>query len=415
MTLLNRYTLTVAALVLSTLASSPTAAPARSPEAVGFSSERLARIDGFMKQAVDDGRLAGAVTLVSRHGQEVHFKAYGMQDREAETPMRTDTIFRVASMTKTPTAIAMMMLLEEGKVLLGDPVSKYIPAFKKTTVAVPPPAGAPVGTSFTVVPAKREITVHDLLSKTAGMGYPPRYLQATYAPLDLHAFYFADKAEPMAAIIDQLAKLPFTSQPGERYENGFATDVAGVVIEKASGMSLDQFFQTRIFAPLKMVDTSFYLPKEKASRLATVYAAQSSGPVKRAEGNGSNAQGQYIDGPRVAFSGGGGLLSTAADYNRMVRLMLNGGGLDGVRLLSPKSVQLMLTNQVGDSYDNPGFGELGFGYGFELTLTPAQAHHLGSPRRLRLSQRILHPLLGRSAGRPLGSLPRPAVELRPVL
>jgi CubicO group peptidase (beta-lactamase class C family) len=377
--LLHRYTLTVAALVLCTLGRAPAAAPARSPEAVGFSSERLARIDVFMKQAIDEGRLAGAVTLVGRHGQDVHFKAYGMQDREAKIPMRTDTIFRIASMTKTPTAIAMMMLLEEGKVLLGDPVSKYIPAFKKTTVAVPPPAGAPAGTSFTVVPAKREITIHDLLSKTAGLGYPPRYLQATYAPLDLHAFYFADKTEPMTAIVDQLAKLPFSSQPGERYENGFATDVAGVVIEKASGMSLEQFFQTRIFTPLKLVDTSFYLPKEKASRLAVVYAAQPSGPVKRAEGNGANAQGQYIDGPRVAFSGGGGLLSTAADYNRMVQVMLNGGVLNGVRLLSPKSVQLMLTNQVGDSYENPGFGQLGFGYGFELTLTPAQAHHLGSP------------------------------------
>jgi CubicO group peptidase (beta-lactamase class C family) len=377
--LVNRYVPITAYVMLCAFAISPKAAPARSPEALGFSSERLARIDAFMKQAVDEGRLAGVVTLVSRHGEPVHFKAYGMQDREAKIPMRTDTIFRIASMTKTPTAIAMMMLVEEGKVLLGDPVSKFIPAFKKTTVAVPPPAGAPAGAAFTVVPAKREITIHDVLSKTAGMGYPPRYLQATYAPLNLHAFYFADQPEPMAAIIDKVAALPFTSQPGEKYENGFATDVAGVVIEKASGLSLDQFFQTRIFGPLKMTDTSFYLPKEKTSRLAVVYAAQASGPVKRGEGNGSDAQGQYIDGPRVAFSGGGGLLSTASDYQRMVQLLLNGGVVDGVRLLSPKTVQLMLSNQVGDSYENPGFGQLGFGYGFELTLTPAQAHHLGSP------------------------------------
>jgi CubicO group peptidase (beta-lactamase class C family) len=354
--------------------------PPNAAEGLGFSRERLGRIDAFMQKAVDDGRLAGVVTLVTRRGQVAHFKAYGMQDREQAIPMRTDTIFRIASMTKTPTAIAMMMLLEEGKVLLGDPVSKYIPAFKKTTVAVPAPAGSPAGTPpFTVVPAKREITIHDVLSKTAGLGYPPRYLQAVYAPLNLHAFYFADKTEPMAAIIDQLAKLPFTSQPGEKYENGFGTDVAGVIIEKVSGMSLDQFFQTRIFGPLKMPDTSFYLPKEKASRLATVYVALPEGTIKRGEGNGSDAQGQYIEGPRVAFSAGGGLLSTAADYTRMVQLLLNGGELDGVRLLSPKTVRLMLSNQVGDSYENPGFGQLGFGYGFELTLDPAKAHHLGSP------------------------------------
>ncbi len=375
----NRYALLAAALVVLSVGLSTKAGPVRAPETLGFSTERLARIDAFMKKAVDDGRLAGVVTLITRRGQEVHFKAYGMQDREAAIPMRTDTIFRIASMTKTPTAIAMMMLLEEGTVLLGDPVSKYIPAFKKTTVAVPPPAGAPAGAPITVVPAKREITIHDVLSKTAGMGYPPRYLQPTYAPLNLHTFYFADKAEPMASVIEQLAKLPFTSQPGEKYENGFATDVAGVVIEKASGMSLDRFFQTRIFAPLKMTDTSFYLPKEKASRLATVYAAQRDGTIKRGEGNGPDAQGEYLDGPRVAFSGGGGLLSTAADYTRMVQLLLNGGELDGVRLLSPKAIQLMLSNQVGDSYDNPGFGQLGFGYGFELTLDPSKAHHLGSP------------------------------------
>ncbi len=211
------------------------------------------------------------------------------------------------------------------------------------------------------------------------MGYPTRLLQATYAPLELQAFYFAHKAEPMSAIIDQVAKLPFTSQPGEKYENGFATDVLGVVIEKASGLSLDVFFQSRIFGPLKMTDTSFYLSKEKAGRLATLYAAQPAGGIKRAEGKGSQGQGEYVDGPRMAFSSGGGLLSTATDYLRMVQLLVNGGELDGVRLLSPKTVQLMMTNHVGSSYENPGFGQLGFGYGFELTLDLARSPHLGSP------------------------------------
>lgn len=365
----------LAALSINLLAQGP--APGATIQ--GFSRERLGRIDAFMQKAVDDGRLSGVVALITRHGKVVQAKAYGMQDREARVPMKTDTIFRVASMTKTPTGIAMMMLVEEGKVLLSDPVSKFIPSFRKTTVAVPAPANAPAGTPpYTVVPARREITVHDLLSKTAGMAYPPRYLQEAYAPLKLNSFYFSDQAEPMAAIVDRIAKLPFTAQPGEKYENGFATDVAGVVIEKASGMSLDDFFRTRIFEPLKMRDTSFYLPKGKEARLATVYVAQQDGSIKRGEGTGPNGQGDYITGPRVAFSSGGGLLSTAADYTRMVQLLLNGGELDGVRLLSPKSVALMLSNQVGESYQNPGFGLLGFGYGFELTLDPASAHHLGS-------------------------------------
>ncbi|MGE3577601.1 MAG: serine hydrolase domain-containing protein [Vicinamibacterales bacterium] len=349
------------------------------PEAVGFSRERLGRVDTLMQEAVDGNRIAGAVTMIVRRGRVVHAKAYGMQDREANVPMKLDTIFRVASMTKTPTGIAVMMLMEEGRLLVSDPVSKFIPAFRKTTVAVPPPAGSPAGTPFTVVPAKREITIHDLLTKQAGMGYPPRFLAETYAPLELQSFYFAHKAEPMSAVIDKLAKLPFTSQPGEKYENGFATDGLGVVIEKVSGMSLDQFFKTRIFDPLKMTDTSFYLPKEKAGRLAVVYAAQPGGGIKRADGKGSQGQGDYIDGPRVAFSSGGGLLSTASDYLKLVQVLVNGGELNGVRLLSPKTVQLMLTNHVGSSYENPGFGTLGFGYGFELTLDIAKSPHLGSP------------------------------------
>jgi CubicO group peptidase (beta-lactamase class C family) len=371
-------TLALAVLSASAIASKEPVAP--TPEAAGFSRERLGRLDAVMQSAVDDGRLAGAVTMIMRHGQLVHVKAYGQQDREAGIPMKTDTIFRVASMTKTPTSIAVMMLMEEGKLLVSDPVSKYIPSFKKTTVAVPAAANAAAGTPpFTVVPARREITVHDLLTKQAGMGYPPRYLAATYAPLDLQTFYFAHKTEPMSVVIDQLAKVPFTSQPGEKYENGFATDVLGVVIENVSGMSLDRFFQTRIFDPLKMTDTSFYLPKEKVGRFAALYAAQPAGGIKRADGKGFQGQGDYVDGPKVAFSSGGGLLSTARDYLRMVQLLVNGGELDGVRLLSPKTVQLMLTNHVGNTYENPGFGQLGFGYGFELTIDLAKSPELGSP------------------------------------
>ena len=352
---------------------------AATPELLGFSSERLARIDAVMQEAVDTGRLAGVVTAVARYGQIAHLKAYGMRDREQGVPMTTDTIIRIASMTKTPTSIAAMMLMEEGRLAVTDPVSKYIPAFRETTVAVPPPPGSPPGTTYTVEPAKREIRVHDLLTKTAGMGYPPAYLRATYEPLDLHSFYFADKAEPMSAVVGRLPTVPFTAHPGEDYQNGFATDVLGVVIEKASGMGLDEFFRTRIFQPLKMTDTSFFLPKEKTPRLAAVYTATRGGPVKRADGRWGRGQGDYVEGPRLAFSGGGGLLSTARDYGRLLQMMLNGGELDGVRLLGPKTIEMMTTNHVGTMYQHPGIGELGFGYGFELTLNVGRAHHTGSP------------------------------------
>ena len=353
--------------------------PTATPESVGFSTERLGRVTAAMQEAVEEGHLAGVVTLIARRGQVIHFEANGWQDREQKIPMRTDTIFRIASLTKTATSVAAMMLMEEGKLLVGDPVSKYIPSFANTTVAVPPPDDAPDGTAFTVVPAKEPIRVHHLLTKTAGMGYPPAYLRPTYAPLELNFFYFSDKAEPMRTIVAKIAALPFTSHPGERYENGFATDVLGVVIEEASGMSLDRFFETRIFEPLGMSDTSFFLPPEKGNRLAVVYTAQRDGTVGRADGEYSAGQGHYVEGPRVAFGGGGGLLSTATDFARLVQMLVNGGELNGVRLLGPKTVQLMFSNHVGDMYRHPGFGTLGFGYGAELTLDLGTAHHLGSP------------------------------------
>jgi len=390
---MNRWIKSKSAIVGGCLCFVVTSFTAQEPPEIsfkeaGFSHERLKRIDTVMQDAVSQGRLAGLVTLVARHGRVVHFKAYGSQDRENKIPMQKDTIFRIASLTKTATSIGVMMLMEEGELLVNDPISKYIPSFKKTTVAVPVSSTDESGGSFTVVPANREITVRDLLTKTAGMGYPPSYLRSTYAPLDLHSFYFSDKAQPMSSIIDQIARLPFTSQPGEKYENGFATDVLGVLIENVSGMSLDDFFRIKIFTPLQMHDTYFYLPKDKASRFAAVYTAQPDGTVKRSDGLFGQGQGHYIDGPRMAFSAGGGLLSTANDYARLVQVLVNNGEFDGVRLLSPKTVQLMLTNHVGDMYTHPGsvprrianpsFGKLGFGYGAEITLDLGTANHLGS-------------------------------------
>ena len=335
--------------------------PAAVPAAVGVSAERLNRLSSTMQHAVDAGQAAGIVTIVVRHGKVVELEAFGKRDIEADAPMQKDTIFRIASMSKAVTSVAAMMLMEEGKLLLGDPVSKFIPSFKKTTVMVPPPPGAVPGTPVSVVPAKREITVRDLLTHTAGIGYGAGPAESQYRAANVYMWYFADKAEPIAAVIDRLAALPFDAQPGEKYVYGFNTDVLGVVIEKASGMSLDDYFRTRILQPLKMTDTHFFLPPEKRDRLAAVYSYQD-GKLTRAADAGTG-QGEYVDGPRQCFSGGAGLLSTATDYARLLQMLLNGGELDGVRLLSPKTVELMTVNHAGSLFNE---GRTGFGLGFEI-------------------------------------------------
>src|SRR3954471_17531040 len=190
--------------------------PAASPASLGLSQERLDRLSKAMQGYIDAQRDAGIVTIVVRQGKIAQLAAYGRRDAEANAPMKTDTIFRIASMSKAITSVGVMMLMEEGKLLLKDPVSKYIPAFKKTTVMVPPPAGAVAGSPVSVVPAKREITIRDLLTHTAGIGYASGPAEAQYKAANVFGFYFADKAEPVAAVIDRLAALPFDAQPGEK-------------------------------------------------------------------------------------------------------------------------------------------------------------------------------------------------------
>jgi CubicO group peptidase (beta-lactamase class C family) len=362
----------VVALVVgwATSAAAQALAPVR-PEVVGLSAERLKRLGAVMKRYVDEGRIAGVVTLVARGGRVADLQAFGQADREAGVPMRPDTIFRIASMSKAVTSVAAMMLVEEGRLGLSDPVSKYIPAFKKTTVFVAPPTGAVAGTPVSAVPAKREINVRDLLTHTSGISYGYGAAEEQYKAANVLGWYFADKPEPIAVAIDRLAALPFEAQPGEKYVYGFSTDVLGAVIEKASGLTLDEFFRTRIFDPLGMTDTHFYLPPAKKARLAAVYAAKEGGPVERAPDPGTG-QGAYVDGPRQAFSGGAGLLSTARDYGRFLQALLDGGELDGARILSPKTVELMTTNHVGSLFNE---GRTGFGLGFEIV------EHLGRAGR----------------------------------
>ena len=335
--------------------------PAATPASVGVSGERLNRLSSTLQEYVDRGRTAGVVTIVVRQGKVVHLEAFGKRDIEANAPMQKDTIFRIASMSKAITSMAAMILLEEGKLLLTDPVSKFIPSFAKTTVMVPPPAGAVTGTPVSAVPAKRPITIRDLLTHTAGIGYGAGPAEPLYKAANVYMWYFADKTEPIATTIDRLAALPFDAQPGERYVYGFNTDILGVVVEKASGMSLDEFVKTRIFQPLKMVDTHFYLPVEKRNRLAAVYSMVE-GKLVRAPDEGMG-QGAYVDGPRQSFSGGAGLLSTASDYARFLQAVVNGGELDGVRVLGPKTVELMTSSHTGTLFNE---GHTGFGLGFEV-------------------------------------------------
>jgi CubicO group peptidase (beta-lactamase class C family) len=353
----------VVLLLSLTIASSGRAQPRPAPitASTGISVERLDRLSATLQQYVDQQRVAGLVTIVVRNGRTVHLEAFGKRDLESGTPMQADTIFRIASMSKAITSVATLMLLEEGKLLLGDPVSKFIPSFAKTTVIVAPPPGAVAGTPVSVVPAKRAITIRDLLTHTAGIGYGAGPAESLYKAANVHMWYFADKNEPIATTIDRLAALPFDAQPGERYVYGFNTDILGVVVEKASGMSLDEFFRTRIFQPLKMVDTHFYLPPEKRDRLATVYSLRD-GKLMRAPEEGMG-QGAYLEGPRQSFSGGAGLLSTASDYARFLQMVVNGGELDGARLLSPKTVELMSSSHTGTLFNE---GRTGFGLGFEV-------------------------------------------------
>ena len=330
--------------------------------ATGFSPERLARLDRLMQDYVDQGRIAGAVALVLRDGRLVYERAVGWSDKEAGRRMTHDAIFRIASQSKAITSVAVMILVEEGKIALADPVSKFIPEYAATTVAVRTDTGT------AIVPARRPITIKDLLTHTAGISYgtdahvAARYEAEGLGPAAGFGWYTADKDEPICTTMARLASLPFVAQPGEAWVYGYNTDILGCVVEKASGMPLDTFVARRITEPLGMGDTHFYLPPAKRERLATVYAGTPEGRVVRAPDD-AKGQGHYVDGPRRSFSGGAGLVSTARDYARFLQMLLNGGTLDGVRILAPRTVRLMATNQVGALYRTPG---LGFGLGFEV-------------------------------------------------
>jgi len=328
------------------------------PEDVGLSSEGLQRLTDAFQGYVKDGRLPGAVVLVTRRGKVAYVRAFGERDREAHAPMKEDAIFRIASQSKALVSVATLRLQEEGRLLLGDPVGKYIPEFLKTKVAVAREGG------YDVVDAKRPITIHDLLTHTSGASYGGGPAKELWEKAAITGWYFADRDEPVAATITRLAALPFDAQPGEKYVYGYSTDILGVVLERAAGQSLDEVLRSRIIDPLQMRDTHFYLPREKADRLAVVYSAREGGGLERAPAPGGMVgQGAYVEGPRKSFSGGAGLLSTANDYARFLQMMLDRGQLGGVRVLGRKSVELMTVDHLGRIDFRPGQG---FGLGFSV-------------------------------------------------
>jgi len=334
--------------------------PTASPESVGMSSERLDQLSDALDAYVDQGRVPGAVAVVLRDGKVVHAHATGQRDPDSGAAMTPDAIFRIASQTKALVSVGIMMLQEEGALLLSDPVSAYLPSFARTTVAEPRDGGG-----YEVVEARRPITIRDLLTHSAGIGYGSGPGGDRWEEAGITGWYFAHRDEPVRATVDRMPALPFQAHPGERFVYGYNTDILGAVIEVASGQPLDRFLEDRILRPLDMRDTHFYLPPEKRDRLASVYGL--TGPrdeprLSRApDGAGMEAQGQYVEGPRQSFSGGAGLLSTARDYARFLQMLLDGGTLEGVRLLSPKSVELMTADHLGDIYAAPGTG---FGLGF---------------------------------------------------
>lgn len=328
-----------------------------------FSSERLARIDALLQEYVDRNRIAGAVALVLQDGKPVFERAIGWSDKEAGRRMTADTVFRIASQTKAITSVAILTLVEEGTIGLNDPVSRFIPSFAKTTVAVRNETGV------TFVPAKRSITIRDLLTHTAGISYGTQadiaslYEAKGLGPAAGFGWYTADKAEPICDTMERLGSLPFVAQPGEQWVYGYNTDVLGCVVERASGVQFDQFVHRRITEPLGMKETRFYVAADQGNRLAAVYASGSDGRIVRAA-EGARGQGAYVEGPRRSFAGGAGLLSTARDYARFLEMIRNDGVLDGVRILAPRAVKLMTTNQVGTLHSSMG---LGFGLGFQTT------------------------------------------------
>ncbi len=349
---------------------------AATPESVGFSTERLARLDAAMQKQVDDKQLAGIVTILARHGKVVEEKAYGKKDIAAGTPMTTDSIFRIFSMTKPVTGVAMMILYEEGKWHPSEPIAKYIPEFAHLKVY----AGVDKDGQMILEDPKHPPTIGELMTHTAGFTY------GVFGKTPVDKMYTDQQilgSDNLQQMIDKLAKTPLLYQPGTKWVYSVAMDIQGYLIEKLSGKKLPDFMQQRIFGPLKMKDTGFFVPKEKRGRFASVYGEGPNGELIPSVSEGNSPKTNYSVQPGLA-SGGGGLTSTAEDYLRFAQMLLNQGELDGVRILAPGTVKLMTANHlapslltgeysIGAETMRPG---LGWGYDCAVLYDPLTANEI---------------------------------------
>jgi CubicO group peptidase (beta-lactamase class C family) len=355
----------LAALALFVVSLNGLAATAR-PEEVGLSSDRLRRIGDTIQRHITAGDISGAVTLVARKGRVAHLEAHGEMDRESKKPMTPDAVFRLASMTKPIIGVAVLMLMEEGKVRLSDPVSRFIPEFKELKVAVevtrpPGPAARAEGPAFYTVPAAREITVRDLLTHTSGL--VSGGVSATEA-----AKIERKTTDTLATYLPKLTSVPLAFQPGSRwaYSPGAGFDTLGRIVEVASGQPLDQFLRQRVFGPLVMKDTSFYGPTDRLARVPTMYERSTDG-MKAVANPDQRRSAAY-------FSGGGGLRGTAEDYVQFAQMLLNGGQLNGTRLLGPRTVDLMRSVHVPDTLAGRPAGRA-FGLSVQIVGNPVAAGH----------------------------------------
>jgi CubicO group peptidase (beta-lactamase class C family) len=371
---LHRYGLLVFCLfALSTALAFAQQLPETSPEQVGISKERLARIRPLMEKEISQGRTAGAVAIIVRHGKVAYFETFGMADREAAKPMRKDSIFRIYSMTKAITAVAVMTLYEDGRFSLDDPVSKYLPEFADTKVAT---NGSP-DHKLTITPAKRTLTIRDLLRHTSGIGYD--------GPRDETGASLYDKKGIQGLLrtgmtLDEfsrrMASVPLKREPGTAFEYSMSIDILGRLVEVVSGQPLDVYMSEHIFKPLQMNDTGFYVPKEKWDRLTTIYQFENGKLNRLAD---SAMQEGYRTKPDICM-GGSGLASTATDYARFVLMLLNRGELDGVRILSPKTVELMTADHLGDLPRADQILASGYGMGLSVAvnLGPGKVGSVGT-------------------------------------
>lgn len=343
------------------------------PEKVGFSTDRLERVRPVMQAYVDQKKLPGVITLVSRRGKVVHFERFGLMDIEANKPMQADTIFRIYSMTKPITCVAMMMLYEEGRFQLDDPISKFIPAFADVKVF-----GKTNDGKIKLSDLEREITIRDLMTHTSGLTYGS-FEASPVAAMYQEAGLF-NRARTLQENVQELVKLPLVNQPGTVWRYSVSTDVLGHLVELIADMPFDAFLEQRIFAPLHMTDSGFYVPKEKIDRFAALYSPADNGRLELTD---PPATGEYSKPPSL-FSGGGGLVSTITDYVQFAQMVLNGGELDGTRLLGRKTIEFMTTNHIPDqlmplqiAHDWVLHG-YGYGLGFGVIMNVAQSQVLGS-------------------------------------